>query len=122
MSIYFDIKFIRRALKQGRNGEACQASPTCFWSSLINLISKDTYVVFGLSCIISSFDGEKTAKQMKSRRILFDLADVVNALLCKSLTPFNQSERCYCFSISQSSSEIALTAPPDNICTNAVLQ
>ena len=29
-----------------RNGEACRASPTCFWSSLINLISKDIDVVF----------------------------------------------------------------------------
>ena len=48
-----------------RNGEACGASPTCFWSSLINFIN--TYVVFYLSCIISRFNGEKTAKQMKSR-------------------------------------------------------
>ena len=42
----FDIKFIRRDQKQRRNGEACRASPTCFWLSLINLISRDTYVVF----------------------------------------------------------------------------
>ena len=40
--VSFDIKFIRRDQKQHRNGEACRASPTCFWSSLINLISKDT--------------------------------------------------------------------------------
>ena len=38
--------FIRRDQKQHRNGEACQASPTCFWSSLIKLMSKDTYMVF----------------------------------------------------------------------------
>ena len=42
----FDSKFISRDQKQRRNGEACRASPTCFWSSLIKLISKDTYMVF----------------------------------------------------------------------------
>ena len=44
--VSFDIKFIRRDKKQRRNGEACRASPNCFWSSLINLILKDTYVLF----------------------------------------------------------------------------
>ena len=33
-----------------------------------NLVSKDTYVVLYLSCIIRRFLGEKRAKQMKSRR------------------------------------------------------
>ena len=42
MLVSFDIKFIRRHQKQRKNGEACRASPTCFWSSLINLISKHT--------------------------------------------------------------------------------
>ena len=80
MLVSFDIKFIRRGQKQHRNGKACQASSTCFWSSLINLISKDTYVVFYLSCIISRFNGEKTAKQMKSRRSFSpELSDVANA-------------------------------------------
>ena len=37
-----------------RNGEACRASSTCFWNSLINLISKDTYMVFYLFCIMRS--------------------------------------------------------------------
>ena len=45
MLAFFDIKFIMRDQKQCRNGEACRASPAYFWSSLINLISKDTYVV-----------------------------------------------------------------------------
>ena len=67
MFVSFDIEFIRRDQKQCRNGEACRASATCFWSSLINMISKDTFVVFYLSCIVSRFNGEKTAKQMKSR-------------------------------------------------------
>ena len=66
MLVSFDIKFIRRDQKQRRNGEACRASPTCFWSSLINLISKDTHVFFYLFCIISRFNGEKTAKQIKA--------------------------------------------------------
>ena len=68
MFVSFDIKFIGRDQKQHRNGEACRASPTCFWSSLINLISKDTYVVFYLSYFISRFNVEMTAKRMKSRR------------------------------------------------------
>ena len=45
MLVSFDIKFIRRDQKQPRNGEACFAIPMCFWTSLINLISKDTYMV-----------------------------------------------------------------------------
>ena len=35
--VSFDIKFIRQ--EQRRNGEACRASPRCFWSSLINWTS-----------------------------------------------------------------------------------
>ena len=53
MLVSSDIKFIRRDSKQSRNGKACRASPTCFCLSMINLISKDTYVVLYLSCIIS---------------------------------------------------------------------
>ena len=69
MLVPFDIKFIWHDQKR-RNGEACRASPTYFWSSLINLISKDTYVVFYLSCIIRiTFNGEKTVKEMKSRHL-----------------------------------------------------
>ena len=66
---HLDIKFIRRDQTKHRNGEACRASPKFFWSSLINLISKDSYmyVVFYLSCIISRFNAEKTAKQIQSR-------------------------------------------------------
>ena len=43
--VSFDIKFIRKS-EWYRNGM------TCFWLSLIYFISKDTYMVFYLSCII----------------------------------------------------------------------
>ena len=39
--VSFDNEFIGRDQKQRRNGEACRASPTCFYSSMINLILKD---------------------------------------------------------------------------------
>ena len=59
MLVSFDIKFIRRDQKQRRNGQACRASPMCFWVSLINLVSeKDTYMVYYLSCIICRFHGK----------------------------------------------------------------
>ena len=48
MLVSFDIKFIKRDQKQRRNGKACGASQTCFWLSLINLISEDTYMFFFL--------------------------------------------------------------------------
>ena len=80
MLVSFDIKFIRRDQKQIRNGVACLASPKWFWSSLINLISKDTYVLFYSSFIICRFIGEKTAKQMKSRRTFVRTYDVANGL------------------------------------------
>ena len=35
-----------------------RSSPTCFWSSLINLILNDTIIFFYLSCIISGFNGK----------------------------------------------------------------
>ena len=47
MLVSFDIKF-RRDQKQHRNGEACRANPTYFWSSPINLISKENDIVFYL--------------------------------------------------------------------------
>ena len=40
----FDIKIVRQIQKQRKNGEACQASPTYFWSSLINLTPKGTNI------------------------------------------------------------------------------
>ena len=46
--VYFDIKFIKRDQNQRRHGEACRASSTCFWSSLINLISKKTLTWFSI--------------------------------------------------------------------------
>ena len=80
MLVSFDIKFIRRDQKQhSLNGGACRASPTYFWSSLKNLISKDIYMVFYLPCIISSFIGEKKAKR-NAEVLLSELADVANAL------------------------------------------
>ena len=50
MLVSCDIRFNRRDQKQRRNGEVCQASQTCFWSSLKNLISN--YMVFHLLCIL----------------------------------------------------------------------
>ena len=41
---------------------------------------KGTYVVFYLSCIISGFNGEKTAKHLKADAVLFELTIVANAL------------------------------------------
>ena len=67
MLVSSDTEFIRQDQKQRRNDEAYRVSLTCFWSSLINLISKDTYTVFYLSCIICGFNSEKTVKHMKSR-------------------------------------------------------
>ena len=84
MLVSFDVKFIRRDQKQHRNGEACLASPTCFWLNLINLISKDTYMVFYLSCIISRFHDEKTVKknveqmQFSSNLLTLRMSLVVN--------------------------------------------
>ena len=97
MLVSFDSKFIRQDQKQRRNGEACRASPTCFWLSLIYLISKGTFVVFCLSCIISRLNGKKKNSQnkWKADAVLFELHDVANALWRKSATTFNQSKRCY---------------------------
>ena len=41
----FDIKFSRQNYKERRIGEVSRESTTCFWLSLINLISKDTICV-----------------------------------------------------------------------------
>ena len=65
MLVSLDIKFIRRDQKHYRNGEACRASPTWLWSNMINLISKDTYMVFYLSCMISRFNGKKAITQVQ---------------------------------------------------------
>ena len=64
MLMSFDFKFIRQDQKQRRNGEACQAS---FWSGMIDLILKDTEIVFFLSFIISRFLGMKNIKETKSK-------------------------------------------------------
>ena len=80
MIVSFDIRFIRRDQKQRRNGEACRAIPTFFWTSLINFISKGTYVFFYLPCIICGFNGERTVKQMKRDAGLLEFADVANVL------------------------------------------
>ena len=62
MLVSFDNKFIRLSQKLVR----LLGSQINFWSSLINMISKNTYVVFYLSCIFRRFNGKKIAKQMKS--------------------------------------------------------
>ena len=74
MFVSFDSKLIRRDQKQRRNGEACRASPSYFWSSLVYLISKDTYVVFFLSCIICRFNIERQRNKWKADTVLFELA------------------------------------------------
>ena len=48
MVVSFDISLSGETRSQGRNGEACPASPMRSLSSLINLISKDTIMVFCL--------------------------------------------------------------------------
>ena len=52
MFVSFDIQFIRRDQKQRKNGEACRASPACFWASQINLISKDTKTWFSIDHVL----------------------------------------------------------------------
>ena len=52
---------------------SCRDSPACFWSSPLNLKSKNTCMVFFLSRIISRFNGEKTVKQMKEAAFFFNL-------------------------------------------------
>ena len=77
MLVSFDTQFIRRDQKQCKNGEACRASPNCFWYSLINMILKANIMVFYLSCIISRFLSIKSVKKMN---VYFLLDDVSNAL------------------------------------------
>ena len=66
MLVSFDIKFIWRDQKHCKNGKAFGASWTRFWSSLINLISKNTYMFFYLPCITEILKGVKSVKQVKS--------------------------------------------------------
>ena len=80
MLVSYAIKFIRRDQKQCRNGEACRASPTCFWSSLINLISKDIYVIFLFHALLANLMAKRQQKKCKADAVLFELADVTNAL------------------------------------------
>ena len=92
MLVSFDIKFIRRDQKQRRNGEACRASPTCFWSSLITWYNR--HVTVYLSCIITCkkmFLGGRRRKQMKNKRSFVRACWRANAFWRKSVTSFNQS-------------------------------
>ena len=61
----FDIKFIGRDQKQCRKGEACHAFSQFVWSSLINLISKDTEVVFYLHHYKTSWHKEHQRSENK---------------------------------------------------------
>ena len=73
ISVSFNIKFIRRDQKQRRNGEACRASPTCIWSSLINLISKTLTwfsIYHALSADLMAKESEKNENQMQYCSIL----------------------------------------------------
>ena len=67
MLLSFDIKFIRRDQNQRKNDEACRTISMCIWSSLINLISKDTVMVFYLSCIFSRVYGERGGNKLKAQ-------------------------------------------------------
>ena len=77
--VSFDIKFIWQDQRQSMNDEACQSDVFLAEPDKLD-IKRPTYVVFYLSCIISRFDGEKTAKQMKREAVLFELDDVMKAL------------------------------------------
>ena len=68
MLVSFEIKFIRRDQKQRRNGEACRAIQTCFWPSLINLISKDMWysIYHALLADLIAKDNETNRKQFYS--------------------------------------------------------
>ena len=77
MLVAYDIKFIRRDQKQLRNGEACRVSLTCFWSSLIKLISKTlTFSIY--HALLDNLMAKR--HQWKADAVSFELADVANAL------------------------------------------
>ena len=89
-----DIKFIRGDQKQYRNDEACRASLTCFWSSLIKLISKDTrFSIY--HALLEDLVAKRQGNKFKAGAVLFELADVEKALRRKSVTSFSQSKCCY---------------------------
>ena len=67
----FDIQFMSRNQKQRMNGEACRASPTCFWSSLINIYLKA--LVHGASL-------EDFKARIKKIAVLFKLTEVADIL------------------------------------------
>ena len=64
----------------------CQVEPDKFYS-------KDTYVVLYLSGIISRFNCKNESETNEKQAVLFELACIANALLCKSVTSFNQLKR-----------------------------
>ena len=80
MLVSFDIKFIRQDQKQRRNGEACQATPACFWPSLINLID-NTLTLFSIyQALLADLIAKIHQNKRKADANLFELADVANAL------------------------------------------
>ena len=87
----FDIMFIRRDQKQRKNGETCRASPTRFWSSLINFILKTHDFLF-IVHHRQIFLNVRTSNKGKSNAVLLDLVDVANALRCMSVMSLNQSD------------------------------
>ena len=72
MLVSFDIKFIWPNQKQSMIYEVCQSDVFLAEPEKLD-IKRPTYVVFYLSCIISMFDGEKTAKQMKRDAVCSNL-------------------------------------------------
>lgn len=90
MAVSFDIKVIREDQKQSRNDEVCRASPTYFWSNMISLILKDTYMVASLQ----DFKAWRASKKWKAN---------VNSWYSTNQNVFIMVS----VSISQSSSELA---------------
>ena len=80
MLVSFDIKFVRRDQKEHRHGEACRISPTCFWSSLIDMVSEDTYVVLIYHALYADCMAKRYWNKRKAHSVLFELAYVANAL------------------------------------------
>ena len=67
----------------------CQANLKYFQQSLLNLISKEIYMIFYLLWI---FSGVKSFMQMKSTHILLELADIMYLLQHDLVTTSDQTD------------------------------
>ena len=75
MLMSFDIKFIRRDQKQHSNGEACRASLMCFWSSLINLISKTLTWFSMCHASLENLKAQTASASENQKTVLSELAE-----------------------------------------------